>query len=75
MEKIKNIKEGEFTEIIENKGENNKILLCKVLIENKNVAEQKVKIETRLFNKKYNQLSRTYISNLKKSANIKYINK
>tara|TARA_B100000989_G_scaffold130141_1_gene96627 strand:+ start:2291 stop:3520 length:1230 start_codon:yes stop_codon:yes gene_type:complete len=75
LEKIKNIKEGEFTEIIENKGENNKILLCKVLIENKNVAEQKVKIETRLFNKKYNQLSRTYISNLKKSANIKYINK
>ena len=75
LEKIKNIKEGEFTEIIENKGENNKILLCKVLVENKNVAEQKVKIETRLFNKKYNQLSRTYISNLKKSANIKYINK
>ncbi len=33
------------------------------------------KIESKLFSERYNQLTRTYISNLKKSANIKYINK
>ena len=75
LEKIRLTKEGEFTDIIENNGEFNKILLCKKTEGNMNLAEEKIKIETKLFNNRYNQLSRTFISNLKRSANIKYLNR
>ena len=75
LEKIRFTKEGEFTDIIENNGEFNRILLCKKTEGNMNLAEEKIKIETKLFNNRYNQLSRTFISNLKRSANIKYLNR
>ena len=40
----------------------------------KSADEKRIEIKNKLFNEKFNQLSRTYISNLRKSANIKYIN-
>ena len=66
---------GKMTKKIEINGEVSKLLICEKIINDKVSPKERKKIESKLFSERYNQLSRTYISNLKKSANIKYINK
>ena len=66
---------GKMTKKIEINGEVSKLLICEKIINDKVSPKERKKIESKLFSERYNQLTRTYISNLKKSANIKYINK
>ena len=66
---------GKITKEIEINGEVSKLLICEKIINDKVSPKERKKIESKLFSERYNQLTRTYISNLKKSANIKYINK
>ena len=66
---------GKMTKEIEINGEVSKLLICEKIINDKVSPKERKKIESKLFSERYNQLTRTYISNLKKSANIKYINK
>ncbi len=65
---------NDFTEIFEVGGENNLIFLCA-----KNESEIKPisrdMVERRVFSKKFSQLSNTFMSNIRKSANIKFFNK
>ena len=66
--------EKEFTQIFDVNGEYNKLFICK-----KNETDVKPisrdLVERRAFSKKFNQLSNTYITNIRKSANIKIFNK
>ena len=66
---------GKMTEEIEINGEISKLFICEKITNDKVNPKERKKVENKLFSERYNQLSRTYISNLKKSANIKYINK
>ncbi|MBF91479.1 MAG: hypothetical protein CMP34_01570 [Rickettsiales bacterium] len=72
---IQETKVGEMTKEIEINGEISKLLICEKVRNEKVNPKERKKVENKLFSERYNQLSRTYISNLKKSANIKYINK
>ena len=71
---IKNTEENNFTSAFEVSGEYNILYICE-----KNVSEIKAiprdMVERQAFSKKFNQLSNTYISNIRKSANIKFFNK
>jgi peptidyl-prolyl cis-trans isomerase SurA len=66
--------ENEFTQIFDVSGEYNKLFICE-----KNETDVKPisrdLVERRAFSKKFNQLSNTYITNIRKSANIKIFNK
>ena len=75
MTLIQETKVGEMTKEIEINGEISKLLICEKVRDEKINPKERKKVENKLFSERYNQLSRTYISNLKKSANIKYINK
>ena len=66
---------GKMTKEIEINGEISKLLICEKITNDKVSPKERQKVESKLFSERYNQLSKTYISNLKKSANIKYINK
>ena len=71
---IKNTEENNFTSAFEVSGEYNILYICE-----KNESEMKAIprdiVERQAFSKKFNQLSNTYISNIRKSANIKFFNK
>ena len=66
--------EKQFTKIFNVDGEYNLLYICE-----KNDADIKPMsrdiVERRAFSKKFNQLSNTFISNIRKSANIKFFNK
>ena len=66
--------EKQFTKIFNVDGEYNLLYICE-----KNDSDIKPMsrdlVERRAFSKKFNQLSNTFISNIRKSANIKFFNK
>ena len=74
LNQIESTSENNFSNIFELAGEYNLLLVCK-----KNKAEVETiprdLVERRAFSKKFNQLSNTFIANIRKSANIKFFNK
>ncbi len=74
LKKIQETPIKQISDEIEINGEYSKLLICKKSKDKSADEKKRIEIENKLFNEKFNQLSRTYISNLRKSANIKYIN-
>ena len=74
LKKIEETPINQISDEIEINGEYSKLLICKKSEDKSADKKKRIEIENKLFNEKFNQLSRTYISNLRKSANIKYIN-
>ncbi len=77
LKEIQKVNIGEMTKLIESNGEFSILLLCeknKTQDEKENV-KIKEQIERKMFTDKFQQLSNTYISNLRKNANIKFLNK
>jgi hypothetical protein len=70
-EEIKKTDIGFFTNIIEISGENNMLLICDKL-DKENQVVNREKIETKIFSEKFNQLSNTYLTNLRKNINVKF---
>ncbi len=74
LSQINTTPEKEFTQIFDIDGEYNLLFIC-----TKNESDVKPisrdLVERRAFSKKFNQLSNTFISNIRKSANIKFFNK
>ncbi len=74
LNQIETTQVNQFTNIFEIAGEYNLLLICE-----KNEPEIKPisrdLVERRAFSKKFNQLANTFISNIRKSANIKFFNK
>ena len=66
--------EKEFTQIFDVNGEYNKLFICKKNETNVKPISRDL-VERRAFSKKFNQLSNTYITNIRKSANVKIFNK
>ena len=62
---------GFFTDIIEISGENNILLVCDKF-DKENQVVNREKIETKIFSEKFNQLSNTYLTNLRKNINVKF---
>ena len=65
---------GFFTNVIEISGENNILLICDKL-DKENQVVNREKIETKIFSEKFNQLSNTYLTNLRKNINVKFFTK
>ncbi len=74
LDQIETTPVNKFTKVFEIDGEYNLIFVCE-----KNDSEIKPIsreiVERRAFSKKFNQLSNTYLSNIRKSTNIKFFNK
>ena len=62
---------GFFTDIIEISGEDNILLVCNKF-DKENQIVNREKIETKIFSEKFNQLSNTYLTNLRKNINVKF---
>jgi hypothetical protein len=74
LEKLERLEIGKFSNVIDHNNEFSVLKLC----DKKNEVTEKQKrnkIQGQLYAKKYNQLASTFISNLRKNANIKYFNK
>ena len=63
-----------FSQLFELDGEYNLIYVCNK-IENEVPSISRENVERRAFSKKFNQLSNTFLSNVRKSTNIKFFNK
>ena len=63
-----------FTQVFELDGEYNLLYVCEKKVSKSNDITREA-IERRAFSKKFNQLSNTYLSNIRKSTNIKFFNK
>ncbi len=74
LNQLKERNKGEFTDIIEISGEYNILFICDKSGQNNDEANRN-KIETRIFANKFNQLSNTFLTNLRKNANIKFFTK
>ena len=70
-DEIKKTDVGLFTNVIEISGENNILLICDKL-DKENQVVNREKIETKIFSEKFNQLSNTYLTNLRKNINVKF---
>ncbi len=66
--------EKNFTKVFELDGEHNILYLCEKKSSTSNSISREA-IERTAFSKKFNQLSNTYLSNIRKSTNIKFFNK
>ena len=66
--------EKSFTEVFELDGEYNLLYVCEKKVSSSNSISREA-IERRAFSKKFNQLTNTYLSNVRKSTNIKFFNK
>ena len=66
--------EKSFTQIFELDGEYNLLYVCEKKVFKSNEISREA-IERRAFSKKFNQLTNTYLSNIRKSTNIKFFNK
>jgi len=66
--------EESFTEVFELDGEQNLLYVCKKEVSTSNSISRET-IERRAFSRKFNQLTNTYLSNIRKSTNIKFFNK
>ena len=74
LNRIEVTSENSFTEIFELDGEYNLLFVCeKKKSESNGISRES--IERRAFSKKFNQLTNTYLSNIRKSTNIKFFNK
>ena len=73
-DEIKKTNVGFFTNVIETSGENNILLICDKL-DKENQVVNREKIETKIFSEKFNQLSNTYLTNLRKNINVKFFAK
>ena len=62
---------GFFTDIIEISGEDNILLVCDKFNKENQIVNRE-KIETKIFSEKFNQLSNTYLTNLRKNINVKF---
>ena len=71
MEEIKKTPIDSFTNTIEISGENNVLLICDKSNKTNNLINRE-KIETKIFSEKFNQLSNTYLTNLRKNINVKF---
>lgn len=74
LNQLKEMNTGEFTDIIEISGEYNMLFICDKSGQNNDEANRN-KIETKIFANKFNQLSNTFLTNLRKNANIKFFTK
>ena len=74
LEEIKKTNIGSFTDVVEVSGENNMLLICNKSDPKNNIVN-KERIETKLFSEKFNQLSNTYLANLRKNINVKFFTK
>ncbi len=74
LSQIESTSENSFTKIFELDGDYNLLFVCE-----KNDSESshisRETIERRVFSEKFNQLTNTYLSNIRKSTNIKFFNK
>ncbi len=66
--------EKQFTNIFEIDGDYNLLYICKKKESDIEPISRDL-VERKAFSKKFNQLSNTFISNIRKSANIKFFNK
>ncbi len=66
--------EKSFTQVFEIDGEYNLLYVCERKALKSNDISREA-IERRAFSKKFNQLTNTYLSNIRKSTNIKFFNK
>ena len=66
--------EKSFTQVFELDGEYNLLYVCEKKVSKTNNISREA-IERRAFSKKFNQLTNTYLSNIRKSTNIKFFNK
>ena len=66
--------EKSFTQVFELDGEYNLLYVCEKKVSKSNGISREA-IERRAFSKKFNQLTNTYLSNIRKSTNIKFFNK
>jgi peptidyl-prolyl cis-trans isomerase SurA len=73
-DELKKTDVGFFTNVIEISGENNILLICDKL-DKENQVVNREKIETKIFAEKFNQLSNTYLTNLRKNINVKFFTK
>ena len=73
-DELKKTDVGFFTNIIEISGENNILLICDKL-DKENQVVNRERIETKIFSEKFNQLSNTYLTNLRKNINVKFFTK
>ena len=64
-----------FSRLIENNGEFSLLMLCSIDQEEKSNIPTRDQIENKLYTNKFNQLTNTFIANLRKNANIKFFNK
>ena len=63
-----------FTDIFDIDGEYNLLYLCKK--KESDIGQiSRESIERKAFSKKFNQLTNTYLSNIRKSTNIKFFNR
>ena len=63
-----------FSEVFEIDGEYNLIFVCNKS-DNVIPSISRENVERRAFSKKFNQLSNTFLSNIRKSTNIKFFNR
>ena len=74
LSQIEKTEENNFTNIFDLNGEFNLLFVCKKDESDlKHISRES--IERQAFSKKFNQLTNTYLSNLRKSTNIKFFNK
>ena len=66
--------EKSFSNVFELDGEYNLLYVCEKKVSTSNNISREA-IERRAFSKKFNQLTNTYLSNIRKSTNIKFFNK
>ena len=74
LKQLDNSEEKSFTEVFELDGEHNLLYVCDKKISTSDSISRET-IERRAFSKKFNQLTNTYLSNIRKSTNIKFFNK
>ena len=74
LDKIEKTEINSFSETINNNNEFSFIKLCRI-DESKLKPPTRDQIENKLYAEKFNQLSNTFIANLRKNANIKFFNK
>ena len=74
LKKLDISEEKSFTEVFELDGEHNLLYVCEKKASSSNNISREA-VERRAFSKKFNQLTNTYLSNIRKSTNIKFFNK
>ena len=74
LEKLENLKLQMFSSVIEHNNQFSVLKLCDKKNE-ENEQMKRNKIQSKLFSQKFNQLSNTFLANLRQNANIKFFNK